>query len=79
MFDGDQIGNECRYGCGPYSAKNGPIVELSMALDLLGQLPSASTEAEIAGMLLDEALEGVVIRDHAGDLDVEVLRLPARL
>ena len=29
------------------------VAELSMALDLLGQLPSASTEAEIAGMLLD--------------------------
>jgi hypothetical protein len=27
---------------------------------------------------LDEALEGVVVRDHAGDLDVEFLRLPAR-
>jgi hypothetical protein len=27
---------------------------------------------------LDEALEAVVIRDHAGDLDVEFLRLPAR-
>jgi PAS domain S-box-containing protein len=29
------------------------VAELSMALDLLGQLPSASTEAEIAGTLLD--------------------------
>ncbi len=29
------------------------VAELSMALDLLGQLPSASTEAEISGMLLD--------------------------
>jgi PAS domain S-box-containing protein len=29
------------------------VAEMSMALDLLGQLPSASTEAEIVGMLLD--------------------------
>jgi hypothetical protein len=27
---------------------------------------------------LDEAAEGVVVGDHAGDLDVELLRLPAR-
>jgi hypothetical protein len=26
---------------------------------------------------LDEAAEGVVVGDHAGDLDVELLRLPA--